>query len=577
MSYRARHARPALPVSSQVRAGRVLHGAPHSARAGARAPDEPPRGRSVPAGAPVSDEPPRGRSFWARRARTAFACRPLALRRHGTVTIAAQPSPPPTPVRQGSPRLDRIGTPLLALGAATFAAALARFGLHMAGQSFLTRMSDLSSFRDAGLIVRHAYHFRAGQPKPLYQWIPPGGASPFIYPPFAAAIFAALSYIGLPALAWSVTAASFAALLTAVGLTLAGLGVPKGRARIGAALAVSAVALWAQPVESNLGLGQINLLLTAMIIWDLRPRGGSHQAAEIRTQASGGDHAAASPWWTGALTGVAAGIKLTPLIFIPYLLVTRKFRQAAVAAGVFAATLGLGFAVMPGASATYWRSGLIDRLNGTNHPDAGFFFAAAWNQSLRGYLSRLVPHAPLAVIPWLIAAGLTAVLGLACAAVLHRYGYPMLGLLTCALTGLLISPVSWVHQWVWVAPWLAAIVGTALLAPGASRRVWLALAGWITLVFVDWPPLPVLTGTSHGMNVIADVPVRQPFSWRGPQVFAGNIYLYCGAAGLAALYLWAVFQALRHSDLPSVIRQLATTRWPARDVEIIPRMMSDRE
>jgi len=503
----------------------------------------------------------------------AVACR-LALRRHVTPAIEVQPNPPPTPGLQRSPRLDRIGTPLLLVGAAGFAAALARVGLHTAGPSFLTRMFDLGSFRDAGLIVRHAFHFPSGQPKPLYQWIPRGGANPFIYPPFAAGIFAALSYISLRVLAWCMTAASFAALLAAVWMTLDGLGVPKSRARTGAALAVSAVALWTQPVQSTLDLGQINLLLMAAIIWDLRPRPASLRAA---SQAGRDDRARGSPWWTGALTGVAAGVRLTPLIFIPYLLVTRKFRQAAVAAGAFVATVGIGFAVIAGPSATYWQTGLIERANGTHRPHAGFFFAAAWNQSLRGYFSRLAAHAPPALIPWLIMAGLTAAIGLTCAAWLHRDGYPMLGLLTCALTGLLISPVSWVHHWVWVAPWLAAIAAMALLAPGASRRIWLAIAGWITLVFVNWPPLPVLTGARHGMNAVADVPVKQPLSWHGPQVFAGNIYLYSGAAGLIALYLWSVLRALRQSEVLAVMRQRGAVPWAAPDVETIPRTMSHRE
>ena len=62
-------------------------------------------------------------------------------------------------------------------------------------------------------------------------------------------------------------------------------------------------------------LGQVNLVLLALILWDLsQPDTGK------------------SRWWKGFGTGIAAGIKLTPLIFIPYLLVARKFRQAAMAA-----------------------------------------------------------------------------------------------------------------------------------------------------------------------------------------------------------------------------------------------------
>jgi alpha-1,2-mannosyltransferase len=610
MPYRPRHARLARPVSPQARVGALLTGPrpsvpvgarasdqpprgrsiPAGARAsdqpprgrsipaGARASDQPPRGRSIPAGARASDQPPRGRSVWARLARTAAAC--LLVLRRGAA-IATRTRRPRAPGRAGSTRLDRIGTPLLVLGATAFAAALARVGLHAAGRSFVTSMVDLRSFRGAGLIVRHAYHFHSGHPKPLYQWVPPGGTNLFVYPPFAAGIFAALSYVSPLALAWCVTAASFAALIAAIWLTLAGVGVPKSRARVGAALAVSGIALWTQPAQSALGLGQLDLLLMAAIIWDLRPSAGSERAGSQRAarQRAGGedDHTRTGPWWSGVLTGFAAGVTLTPLIFVPYLLVTRRLRQAAVAAVVFAATVGIGFAVMPGPSASYWQPGLIDRGSGTPRGHAGFLFAAAWNQSLRGYLSRLAGHAHLAVVPWLVAAALTVIIGLTCAALLHRDGYPMLGLLACALAGLLISPVSWVHHWVWVAPWLAAMAAMALLAPRASRWVWLAVGGWITLVFVNWPPLPILTGARHGMNVVADVPVKQPFSWHGPQVFAGNIYLYCGAAGLVALYGWCFVRALWQNDVFALLRRRAAVPWTAPEVETLPSPMSFRE
>src|SRR5262249_54634756 len=326
-------------------------------------------------------------------------------------------------------------------------------------------------------------------------------------------------------------------------LTLGGVGVPKGRIRIGALLAVSAAALWTQPVQSNLGLGQINLLLMTAIIWDLRPR-----------------HAAESPKWTGVATGIAAGIKLTPLIFIPFLIVTRRFREAAVATAAFAATVGIGFAVVPGASAAYWPGGLFDRVTGTPRASDQFFFAAAWNQSLRGFLSRLLVDGQLAIGPWLIAAILAGVTGLLCATWLYRDGYPMLGLLTCALTGLLISPVSWLDHWVWVAPWLAALAGMVLVARGVSWRAWLGIAATITLAFGNWPAIPVLTASMHGMNVIADVPLTQPFSWHGYQLIAGNMYLIAGAAGLLALLGWGVVRAFMLS--PAIAPTIASQHSP---------------
>src|SRR5258708_33467291 len=94
--------------------------------------------------------------------------------------------------------------------------------------------------------------------------------------------------------------------------------------------------------------------------------------------------------------------------------------------------------------------------------------SSVWNMSLFGYLSRLLQHDQPAVVPWLIAATLTAVIGLLCAAWLPRDGYPMLGLLACALTSLLISPASWLHHWVWVSPWLPALRGGRLLARASS-------------------------------------------------------------------------------------------------------------
>ena len=253
------------------------------------------------------------------------------------------------------------------------------------------------------------------------------------------------------------------------------------------------------------------------------------------------------------MTGIAAGIKLTPLIFIPYLLVTRRFRQAAVAAAAFAATAGIGFAVLPGASVAYWRSGLFDRANGSPRANLEFFFASAWNQSLRGLLSRVMQHAPLAAGPWLLAALLTAVVGLLSAAWLHKDGYPMLGLATCALTGLLISPISWLHHWVWVAPWLAALTALAIRSRGAARRSWAGIAVLTGLVFADGPTLAFITGSQRELNLVTDVPMKHPLSWHGIELLAGNGYVLAGLAGLLALFGWGVARAFQPGRIGTVV------------------------
>ncbi len=117
-------------------------------------------------------------------------------------------------------------------------------------------------------------------------------------------------------------ASDFALLLAALWFTFGGLGCPEPRTRAGAALLAGAAVVWTEPFLRTIYLGQVNVALMALIMWDL-------------TQPGTG----ASRWWKGAGAGIAAGVKLVPLIFIPCLLLTRKFRQAAVAA---AATCSAG-------------------------------------------------------------------------------------------------------------------------------------------------------------------------------------------------------------------------------------------
>ena len=121
---------------------------------------------------------------------------------------------------------------------------------------------------------------------------------------------------------------NIAALVAALWFTFGGLGYRRGLTRLGATLLTAAAVFWTEPVLRTIYLGQVNLVLMALIIWDL---------CQPDLRRSG-----ASRWWKGAGVGVAAGIKLVPLIFIPYLLLTRRFRAAAVACAVFAATVAAG-------------------------------------------------------------------------------------------------------------------------------------------------------------------------------------------------------------------------------------------
>lgn len=206
----------------------------------------------------------------------------------------------------------------------------------------MAAMRDLAVYRSGGLIVRHiSPPYNSHQASPLYDWTGQNGVQ-FSYPPFAAAVFAIASMLPWTLLRWAITLASLTALGLPQWLALGALGYRHRRAvRLGAALGASALALLTEPVQQALGLGQVDLLLMLLIIADLLTPG----ALSGRTHGIG--------------IGIAAGVKLTPLIFIPYLLLIRRPRHAVTATAAFAATVALGYAVLPGDSGTYWAYGLV--------------------------------------------------------------------------------------------------------------------------------------------------------------------------------------------------------------------------
>ena len=88
----------------------------------------------------------------------------------------------------------------------------------------------------------------------------------------AAVAFTLISFMsaGVATPVWTVV--SFTALIAALWFTLGGLNVSDRKVRIGATLLGAAATIWTEPVFRNIYLGQINLVLMALILlW--RPRG----------------------------------------------------------------------------------------------------------------------------------------------------------------------------------------------------------------------------------------------------------------------------------------------------------------
>jgi alpha-1,2-mannosyltransferase len=142
-----------------------------------------------------------------------------------------------------------------------------------------------------------------------------------------------------------------------------------------------------------------------------------------------------------------------------------------VAAGTAAALTALAAAVDRRDSWRYWTSAVWDtRRIG----DPGF----VWNQSLRGALLRAAHSATGGTALWIACAAVVGVGGLALAARLHASGEEVLAIGVAALTGLLVSPISWDHHWVWIVP-----LGIALVARWRAAAVWVGV--WV-VGFVGW-------------------------------------------------------------------------------------------
>jgi alpha-1,2-mannosyltransferase len=403
--------------------------------------------------------------------------------------------------------VTRNSVGVLVGGALAFGGALAAYAATvLAHPHNMWVMSDLRVYRWGGLLARHS--------DSLYDRTIDGFG--FTYAPFAAAIFAVLSVFPMAALRWLMTLTGLASLVTSVWLAWRMLGHRRGPALLGATLLVAAAALWTEPVQKTLWFGQINLILMALVMADLRQDDRSR--------------------WKGIGIGIATGIKFTPGIFILYLVLTRRFRAAAVSVGVVLLTVALGFAALPHESSEFWGKRLFMAPGRVGPVD--------WvgDQSLYGMLVRLLGGENAAQPYWLGAALVVGACGLLLAARESRRGHELTAVVTCALTGLLVSPISWSHHWVWIAPALV-LAAQPLIRP--LRRPWMWIAGGLALeaLFGAWffavSRLPALP---EGLIRTVPFGAHREQRWHGTQLVVGNLYVVTGLAALTALLVMTAYR-----------------------------------
>lgn len=245
----------------------------------------------------------------------------------------------------------------------------------------------------------------------------------FTYPPFALIVLSPLAWTQFALTQCLLWAASIAAAIGAVILTIRDAGVQLTRRWWCLAVGWSCISVLAlEPVRSSMDYGQPELILMFLVVADLLlvPRR-----------------------YRGILIGIAAAVKLTPLVFIINLLAMRDFKSVIRTAASFGGCAALAWALMPAESRDYWfhiilRPGRIGTI------------AYAGNQSWYAIVNRPPFSGGVAEIIWILFSLATVAVGSFVVVRCLKANQAAEAIVATALIGLLVSPISWTHHWVWV-------------------------------------------------------------------------------------------------------------------------------
>lgn len=294
-------------------------------------------------------------------------------------------------------------------------------------------------------------------PGALYDYVyadqTPDFPLPFTYPPFAAIVFYPLHLLpfGVVAFFWQIGIIAALYGVVRVGQRLMGL-----HAQRRVAMLWTAVGIWTEPLRSTFDYGQVNVVLVLAVLCAVL----------------------SSRWWlSGLLVGLAAGVKLTPAVAGLYFVGARRWAAVVFSAVVFFATVGVSWVVVGGQARRYFTEllGDADRVGP---------IGTSFNQSWRGGISRILGHdagfGPLVVVGIAITAVLALLAWRSIGGASDRLG----GILVVSLFGLVLSPISWTHHWVWLIPLMMWL----LHGPPSTRRGARVLGwGWLSLTLVGIP------------------------------------------------------------------------------------------
>ncbi|GEM29785.1 membrane protein [Nocardia neocaledoniensis NBRC 108232] len=294
----------------------------------------------------------------------------------------------------------------------------------------------------------------------LYGPMPPvmGLGLPFTYPPLAAAFFVPLALMPLAVAEVVVLVTSLLSLAVALWVVLVRIRPELDRISVlTVVIAGVGLAQFLEPVRQTVNFGQINLILMAAITVDVLVR---------------------KPFWPrGMLIGIAVSIKLIPAAYLLYFLLRRDWKAAGTMVVSAAGAVGVGFLLFPSDSVQYWFHTVTD----TGRIGTPYF---AGNQSIKGTLFRLGLDESVATGLWLLLSALTVALAAVWMYRLIGAGRDVSALLVNAAAVLLVSPVSWSHHWVWVAPALVVAVDQATRR---RSRGFTTVVGVFTVLFIIGP------------------------------------------------------------------------------------------
>lgn len=424
-----------------------------------------------------------------------------------------------------------------------------QYCFHLGGSSGLVftprNLVDLQVYRAGAHAIVHHHALYNGT------FLTSEGPLPFTYPPFAACVMVGL--LVLPTVVGIVVHS-----LLSLGALLLTTSILTRQWKSQWRYLTAAVVVVSEPARATLSFGQINSVLLLMVVVDWWILSESPPDSRRRVL-------------TGVLTGCAAAIKLTPAVFILVPLLRRDVWTTARCAMSAMAATGLSALIAPRDTWVYFRHVLwaTDRIGDPT---------IISNQSVKGALGRLatsVANSHVTGAAWIRTAVSSqpmtlvwALIVLALAALListncrrrydvqkrrrintgntgHSNGDAYLStyrsILPSAvgLFGLLSSPVSWTHHWVWAFPaivTLFTISGSGVLPSmtrsdevefphkrqsfGTRRARWCAiLAGTGSGIFLTgtvwWAPL-----TSRWVEALTPEVFAQPLSLGG---FVGSV------------------------------------------------------